>query len=107
MAPPAFAGGDLPSRPQNSRGGYALSSARINASQEYRELNAKIQKYREQFSSRAISLKEESSMEKQKQKELEKYLKKEEGKKLVVLENDLFLREALQIASDYVGMAAR
>lgn len=85
----------------------ALSSSRVNGSKEYRELNAKIQKYRVQFNSRAISLKEESTMEKQKQKELEKSLKKDEGKKLVDLENDLFLREALQVASDYMGMTAR
>jgi hypothetical protein len=82
----------------------ALSSSRVTGSQEYRERNAKIQKYREQFNSRAISLKEESTMEKQKQKELEKSLKKDDGKKLIDLENDLFLREALQIASDYMGM---
>ncbi|TFH42192.1 MAG: hypothetical protein E4G96_03965 [Chrysiogenales bacterium] len=84
-----------------------LSATRINSSEEYRELIAKIKKYSEQFNSRAISLKEESSMEKQKQKELEKSLKKEEGRKLVDMENDLFLREAMNITTDYITMMGK
>ncbi|HOD15375.1 MAG TPA: carboxy terminal-processing peptidase [Spirochaetota bacterium] len=80
-----------------------ISTARINGNEKYRKLIEKIRNYREQVNSKTISLKEESSIEKQKQKEMEKTLNKREGKKLIDLENDLFLGEAFRITGDYIN----
>ncbi|HPL16518.1 MAG TPA: carboxy terminal-processing peptidase, partial [Spirochaetota bacterium] len=86
-------------------GGESL--ARINASEKYRKLNEKIKKYKEQINSKTISLKEESAIEKQKQKELEKTFNKESGKKLIDLENDLFLGEAFKITGNYINRVGK
>lgn len=83
------------------------STARINENDKYRKLIEKIKKYREQVNSKSISLKEESAIEKQKQKELEKTFSKESGKKLIDLENDLFLGEAFKITGDYINMVVK
>ncbi|HNW27707.1 MAG TPA: carboxy terminal-processing peptidase [Spirochaetota bacterium] len=83
------------------------SSARVTANEKYRKLNEKIKKYKEQINSKTISLKEESAIEKQKQKELEKTFNKESGKKLVDLENDLFLGEAFRITGDYINRVSK
>jgi carboxyl-terminal processing protease len=83
------------------------SVARINANEKYRKLIEKIKRYREQLNNKTISLKEESSMEKQKQKELEKTFNKESGKKLIDIENDLFLNEAFNITGDYIRMLGK
>ncbi|OHD64080.1 MAG: hypothetical protein A2176_08710 [Spirochaetes bacterium RBG_13_51_14] len=80
------------------------SLTRTNASQKYRQLIAKIKKFKQQVNSKTISLKEESSLEKQKQKELEKTFNKDSGKKLIDLENDLFLRESFNITGDYLNI---
>jgi carboxyl-terminal processing protease len=86
---------------------HNLSVTRINANEKYRKLIEKIRKYREQVNSKTISLKEESSIEKQKQKELEKTFNKDSGKKLVDIENDLFLKEAFNLTGDYIRMVGR
>ncbi len=83
------------------------STARINDNERYRKLIDKIKKYKEQVNSKTISLKEESALEKQKQKELEKAFSKESGKKLIDLENDLFLGEAFKITGDYINMVGK
>ena len=83
------------------------SVARINANDKYRKLIEKIRNYREQVNNKTISLKEESSMEKQKQKELEKTFNKESGKKLIDIQNDLFLNEAFNITGDYIRMIGK
>jgi carboxyl-terminal processing protease len=83
------------------------SVARINANEKYRNLIEKIRRYREQLNNKTISLKEESSMEKQKQKELEKTFNKDSGKKLIDIENDLFLNEAFNITGDYIRMIGK
>ncbi len=80
-----------------------LSTARINGNEKYRKLVEKIRNYREQVNSKSISLKEESSIEKQKQKEMEKTLNKDSDRKLIDLENDLFLGEAFRITGDYIN----
>jgi hypothetical protein len=79
------------------------SAVRVNGNEKYRKLVEKIRKYRDQVNNKSISLKEESSIEKQKQKEMEKTLNKGEGKKLIDLENDLFLGEAFRITGDYIN----
>lgn len=86
---------------------HNLSVARINANDKYRKLIERIRKYREQINNKTISLKEESSIEKQKQKELEKTFNKESGKKLIDVDNDLFLREAFNITGDYIRMTGK
>jgi carboxyl-terminal processing protease len=85
----------------------ALSESRINASEKYRKLIEKIKKYQEQVNSKTISLKEESTIEKQKQKELEKTFNTEGKKKLIDLDNDLLLREAFNITGDYIHLLGR
>ncbi len=78
------------------------SKTRIMANEKYRNLIERIKKYKEQINNKTISLKEESAMEKHKQKELEKTFNKESGKKLIDLENDIFLKEVFSITGDYI-----
>jgi len=78
------------------------SIGRINSSREFSELIKKIDKFKKQVSNKTISLKEESNIEKQKKKELEKTIKKDRDKKIIDLKNDLFLKEAFNITHDYI-----
>ncbi|MDR3237718.1 MAG: carboxy terminal-processing peptidase [Spirochaetia bacterium] len=77
-----------------------LSKNRIDSDKEFKELQTKIDKFKKQISKKSISLKEESTMEKQREKELEKNRK--ESKQILDLENDLFLREAFNVTIDYI-----
>lgn len=86
---------------------HGLSTARIGANEKYRHLMERIRKYKEQVNSKTISLKEESKIEKQKQKELEKTMNKESGKKLIDPENDLFMGEAFKITKDYINAVGK
>ena len=79
-----------------------MSERRINASPKYTELIAKIKKFREQLKNKAISLKDESSMEKQKMDDIKETMHKK-NKKVIDLENDLFLQEAFNITMDYLN----
>ncbi len=83
------------------------SRARIMANEKFRNLMERIKKYKEQINNKTISLKEESAIEKQKQKELEKTFNKESGKKLIDLDNDIFLREVFNITGDYTTSAGQ
>lgn len=78
------------------------SSQRINSSEKFRELIKKINKFKKQINNKTISLKEESTIEKQKEKELRKNLYKEKSRKIIDLETDIFLKEAFNITSDYL-----
>ena len=81
----------------------SLSKKRVASDKDFKELQTKIDTLKKQISKKSISLKEESSMEKQKETELEKSLNKG-NKKIMDLENDLFLREALNVTRDYIRM---
>ncbi|MCU0848974.1 MAG: carboxy terminal-processing peptidase [Spirochaetes bacterium] len=83
------------------------SSARVGESAEFRKLNEKIEKFKKQLSNKIISLKEESIIEKQKEKEIEKSMKRERGEKLIDLQNDLFLKESFNITKDYLKLLGR
>ena len=80
-----------------------LSSKRIGADKDFKELLVKIEKFRKQINQKSISLKEEASMEKQREQEYEKNHNKE-SKKIIDLEKDLFLKEAFNVTIDYMKM---
>ena len=83
------------------------SQKRIKGDKKFVELIAKIKKYKKQLNNKSISLKEESLIEKQKKKELEKNDRNKKNKKTIDLENDLFLKEAMNITSDYIIMSPK
>jgi carboxyl-terminal processing protease len=68
---------------------------------EYIELKKKIADYRAKLKNKMISLKEESEINKQKEKEIEEKIKHDREKDKVDIKNDLFLREAFNIGFDY------
>ncbi|MCP4134329.1 MAG: hypothetical protein GY754_25365 [bacterium] len=80
----------------------SMSSRRIKKSDKFKKLVVKIEKLKKQMSNKSISLKDESKIEKEKKEEIEKTFKKDRGKKVINLENDLFLKEAFNITSDYI-----
>jgi carboxyl-terminal processing protease len=80
----------------------SLSHNRVRSSSEFRELQVKIEKFKKQLNTKTISLKEESTIEKQREKELEKTLDKDKSRKLIDIKNDLFLREAFNVTLDYL-----
>ena len=79
------------------------SDSRIRGNQKFRDLVVKIKKYRERINKKVISLKEESDIEKDRDKELEKQMNREENKK-VIDTDDIFLGEAFNVTADYVRM---
>ncbi len=82
------------------------SEARTNKG-EYAELRKKIINYRTRLKNKTISLKEESSKSREEEKALEEKLKNGREKEGVDLKNDLFLKEAFNIGSDYYDMMAK
>ena len=82
----------------------SLSGKRVQASPEFTELQNKIEKFKKQINTKTISLKEESSIEKQREKELEKNMNREKSRKVIDVENDLFLKEAFNVTNDYIRM---
>ncbi len=82
----------------------ANSSGRISRSKEFTDLIEKINTLKKKIQSKEISLKEESTIEKHKIQDMEKQLKRENEEKLIDVENDLFLREAFNIAADYMEL---
>ncbi|PKL39713.1 MAG: hypothetical protein CVV44_05690 [Spirochaetae bacterium HGW-Spirochaetae-1] len=83
------------------------SRGRIQNDKKYRELIEKINKFKAQIQNKEISLKEESGIEKQKKKELEKNMRKEQERKTIDIENDLFLKEAFNITNEYIKMTKK
>lgn len=82
----------------------AKSKSRVSISKTFQDLLKKIEKYKVQLNDKVMSLKEESAIEEQKKNEMEKNLKKNTDDTVIDLENDLFLREALNITGDYINM---
>jgi len=83
------------------------SQGRIKGDKKFIKLIAKIKKYKKQLNNKSISLKEESIIEKQKKKELEKNERNKKNKKIIDLEQDIFLKEAMNITSDYIIMSPK
>ncbi|MCL2026788.1 MAG: carboxy terminal-processing peptidase, partial [Leptospirales bacterium] len=81
----------------------SLSRRRTASDKDFKELQIKIDTLKKQISRKSISLKEESSIEKQKENELGKSLNRG-NKKIIDLENDLFLKEAFNVTKDYIKM---
>lgn len=79
------------------------SSQRVNTDKDFKELQVNINKFKKQIEQKSISLKEEASMEKQREQEFEKSANRE-NKKIIDLEKDLFLREAFNVTADYLQM---
>jgi carboxyl-terminal processing protease len=83
-----------------------LSEARTNKG-EYAELRKKISNYRTKLKNKTISLKEESDKSREEEKALEEKIKNGREKEGIDLKNDLFLREAFNIGSDYYDMMGK
>ncbi len=81
----------------------AVSRKRTTAG-EYVELRERIEKYSKRMQDRTISLKEESDINRQKEKEMEEKIKQEREREGIDLQNDLFLREAFNLSVDYLEM---
>jgi len=79
----------------------SLSKRRISSDKDFKALQTKMDTLKKQINKKSISLKEESSIERQKENEFEKSLNKG-NKKIIDLENDLFLREAFNVTRDYI-----
>lgn len=79
----------------------ARSDARVKENKKFRDLAVKISKYREQINKKTISLKEESDIEKDREKELEKQMTRDERKKIID-PDDIFLNEAFNVTGDYI-----
>ncbi len=77
------------------------SRTRIQSSERYRTLVAKIKKLKAQLGDKVVSLREESKKENTEIKEIEKKMRNKR-KKVADLENDLFLNEAINVTADYV-----
>ena len=80
------------------------SSKRIAESPEFKKLIAKINKLKKQVNNKTISLKEETSLDKERKKELEKTRKKINRDKIIDVENDMFLQEAFNVTYDYIRL---
>ncbi len=82
-----------------------LSSKRIGSSREFAELEKKVKLLISRRKEKSISLKEQSKLENQEMKDIEKKEKKSRAdNKLIDLENDLFLKEAFNVTYDYIKM---
>ncbi|PKL15512.1 MAG: hypothetical protein CVV49_21055 [Spirochaetae bacterium HGW-Spirochaetae-5] len=82
------------------------SNSRTNKG-EYSELRKKISDYRTKLKNKTISLKEESSKSREEEKALEEKIKNGREKEGIDLKNDLFLREAFNIGTDYYDMIGK
>lgn len=78
------------------------SRRRVSATKEFAELNERIASLKKLIATKEISLKEESNIEKHKVRDMEKQLKRENNHKIIDVKNDLFLREAFNIAAEYM-----
>lgn len=80
------------------------SKNRITADTEYRQHIKKIDTLSAQMKNKYISLKEESAIEKERKKEIEKMNNNDNKKLLIDLKNDIFLKETFNITVDYILM---
>lgn len=79
-----------------------LSNGRVNKDKDFIKLKAKMDRLKKQIAQRSVSLKEEAAIEKEREEEYEKTSKRE--KKLIDLENDIFLKEAFNVTADYIRL---
>ncbi len=77
------------------------SEKRINGDSDYIELLKKIKTFKKQLNNKTISLKEESKLSQQKEDVMKKGIHSKDGKNLIDLKNDLFLKEAINVTGDY------
>lgn len=81
----------------------ALSRNRTTAG-DYVQLREQIEKYRKRMQDRTISLKEESDISRQREKEMEEKIKQDRDREGIDLDNDLFLKEVFNLSADYLEM---
>ncbi|HOE19809.1 MAG TPA: carboxy terminal-processing peptidase [Spirochaetota bacterium] len=77
------------------------SDSRLQNDAHYVKLLKEIQELKQKLQSKEISLKDESTIE-QRKKDLEGTIRKNKTENLIDLENDPFLKEALNITVDYI-----
>jgi carboxyl-terminal processing protease len=85
----------------------AKSKFRVSSDKKFIELSEKIAKFKVQLAKKSISLKEESKLEKQREEELKKNINKEKSRKIMDVENDLFLGEVFNITGDYIKLIGK
>ncbi|TAL39193.1 MAG: hypothetical protein EPN93_02310 [Spirochaetes bacterium] len=83
------------------------SQRRVATDKDFTALNERIASLKKVVNSKEISLKEDSAVEKNKMKDLEKQLKRDSEDKLIDTASDIFLREAFNVAADYIEMMGR
>ncbi len=74
---------------------------------EYKELRAVIEEYKKKLKNKTISLKEESDIDRRKEKDLEEKYRSDHSKKGIDLKKDLFLREAFNIGCEYYELIGK
>lgn len=83
------------------------SGNRISRDREFVELLKKIKKFKKQLSNKTISLKEESRLSQQKENVMKKGIHGKNGKTLIDIKDDIFLKEAINITGDYFKILKR
>jgi len=68
---------------------------------EYVKLREKIKKYKAKIMEKTISLKDESDINRQKEKELTKKMREDRKRKGIDIKKDLFMKEVFNITGDY------
>lgn len=91
--------------PSISKQLQSKSDVRVSGNKEFVKLKEQIGKLKKQIAQKSISLKEEASIEKQREAEAEKASKRDKSeKKIIDLEGDLFLSEAFNVTRDYIQL---
>ncbi len=85
----------------------AKSKFRVSSDKKFIELSEKIAKFKVQLAKKSISLKEESKLEKQREEEMKKNINKDKNRKIMDVENDIFLGEVFNITGDYLKLMGK
>lgn len=81
-----------------------VSKARTGRMEKYTELMAQIDDYRTRMNEKTLSLKEDASLQKEKEEQMKQTMESGNGSELIDEERDLFLMEAFRISADYFTM---
>jgi carboxyl-terminal processing protease len=80
------------------------SADRVKGDEKFRKLQEKIARLKVAVNSKSISLKKEAESVDSEIKDVEQDMRKSRKKGLTDIENDLFLRESLNVTADYIGI---
>ncbi len=80
------------------------SAERVKGDEKFRKLKDKIARLKVALNSKTISLKKEAESVESEIKSAEQDMRKTRKKGITDLDNDLFLKESLNVTADYIGM---